>query len=173
MHDGKLTIIANPLLIKRLRPLLQTLPLGMAAAVEEARNFYGSLLTDMTDADWQGLINELASPQKERKAKATARNIEFVYKNGERKVMGGNQAIEYAVSEVGIDKCMTINVLHKGERLVVRQRDMRYETYYKPLAGGRWLNVKGSVADKVKTLRVLTSLLRLPFTVSLTNDLPE
>lgn len=173
IKDGKLAIIANPLLVKRLKPYLAILPIGMESAVAEAKGFYGNLLPLMEDSDWERLIDDLAMPKKERKAKATARNVEFQMKDGTKRVMNGNQAMEYVADLIGYDRCLSLNVLHKGEKIVTRQRDMRYESYYKPVEDGLWLNLKGSVADKVKTLRMLASFCRLPFTVSLTNNLPD
>lgn len=173
VKDGKLAIIANPLLIKKLSKFLPLLPIGLDEAVSIAKNFYGVLLPNMTDSDWQKLILDLAAPKKARKEKATARNVKFDFKDGSCKVMGGNKAFEFALSEIGIEKCMSLNVFHKGEKIVTRQRDMRYETYYKPIREGLWLNLKGSVSDKVKTLRVLSSMLHMPWQASLTNELPE
>lgn len=170
LRDGKLSIIANPLLIKRLRPLLGMLPMSMPEAVSVAGEFYGDLLPDMTGADWEALISELAAPLKPRSSKSTARFIEFRMADGSRKVLGGNDAFFYLVETAGVEALMRTTVTHKGDKVVTRNVDYHYENYYKPLPDGLWLNVKGSVTDKMKTLRVLASLLKLPYTVSLTNE---
>lgn len=173
VRDGKLSIIANPLLIKKLTPYIKIKNVDMQGAIETARSFYGSLLEDMTDKDWESLIEEIASPKKQRKAKATARNVEIIGEDGQKSILGGNKAMEHIVREVGPQKFLSMNVQHKGDRIVTRTPDPRYPTYYVKLDDGLWLNVKGSVAEKVKTLRLLTMLLHLPYTVTLTNELPE
>lgn len=172
VHDGKLGIIANPLLIKRLKPYLTGLPGSMDQAVATARDFYGDLLPEMREDDWKALISDLAAPLKPRSAKSTARYIEFRFADGSRKVMGGNEAFFYLVETAGADVLMRSTVTHKGDKIVTRTVDYRYESSYKPLPGGLWLNVKGSVSDKMKTLRVLAALLHLPYSVSLTNETP-
>lgn len=170
IKDGKLQIIANPLLIKILLPFRKDWPETADASVNRTKAFYGDLLPDMTDDDWKTLIEELLKPKSIRKAKATARNIEFKFPDGHKIVMGGNQAMEKAANDVGFAKLLTMNVLHKGDKIVTRHFDPRYENSYKNLGDGMWLNNKGTVNEKVKTIRVLTALCHLPYTVSLTNE---
>ena len=173
IKDGKLTIIANPLLIKKLIPFRQTWPLEADEAVNVAKDFYRSMLPEMTDEDWKLKIEELLQPKTRSKAKATARYVKIVFPDSSEKIMSGTDAMEFVITDIGIRKAMSLNVMHMKENLVVRQINKRYPANYKSLEDGLWLNIKGRTEDKVKTLRLLTSLLRLPYTISLTNLTPE
>lgn len=169
IQNGKLKIIANPLLIKRLLPFKKDWPKGRDQAISMAKIFYGPLLPATTDADWSELISDLLAPKKQYKAKATARNVEISYPDGRKVVVGGTQAMEIVVNDIGISKLSSFPVLHKGERILTRTPNPRLLSSYKQLDGGYWLNQRGTVGDKVKTLRMLTSHFRLPYTVLLTN----
>lgn len=173
VNKGKLMIIANPLLIKKLLPFRDSWSLESDEALRIVKKFYGNLLPDMTDLDWKLRIEELLCPKKIRKAKATARNVEFTFKDASKKIMSGNQAMEFVIRDTGVNRFLTLNVKHKGDKIVTRSVDSRYETYYKQLEDGLWLNLKGSVAEKVKTMRLLTSLLKLPYSIMLTNETPD
>ncbi len=173
IKDGKLSIIANPLLIKKLLPYRQNWPLGCNEAVRVAKDFYHSLLPEMTDEDWKLKIEELLQPKKRSKAKATARNVLFSFPDASEKVLSGSDAMEFVINEIGIKRAMSLNVTHLKEKLVLREINKRYPSSYKALDNGLWLNMKGNTEDKVKTLRLLASLLRLPYVISITNKTPE
>lgn len=172
LKNGKLMIIANPLLIKQLLPYRHNWPASKDEAINEAKKFYHSLLPKMNEEDWSQRIEELLQPKKTRKAKATARNVAFMFNDGSKRIMTGWDAMEFVVKDIGIQKCLTLNVSHKGDRLVIRMNQPNHTSSYKSLGNGLWLNTKGNTSDKVRTLRLVASVLRLPYQILLTNELP-
>lgn len=171
IRDGKLHIIANPLLISRLQPLLAKEE-DLMKAVEICRNFYAGLLPEMTDNDWIRLIKNLSNPQKRSSDPASCRYIAIVDSEGQRYIMSGNEAFEFLLEKTGPTALTRCNVLHAHEKIVVGAVPPRKKSSFRHIGNGLYLNLQGSAALKAKTLMVVTSALRLGWQIKLTNEMP-
>lgn len=172
LRDNKLTIIANPLLIKRVRPMMTAPEPRVAEAVAECRSFYGHLLSAMTDSDWEALLDDIWTTKRRRRTRAVARNVEVQYDDGTRMVLSGTAAMEMFADMIGHEELVRRNLKHIGAPLVLRNGLATPPSGFKALDNGYLVNSRGNASDKVRTLRMLCSVYQLDVVVQLTNDLP-
>lgn len=169
LKNGRLNIIANPRLIRKLYPLMQGPNPDHIEASAVAQSFYFGMFDDMTLQQWALLVKNIW--KKERFSRT--RNIRLTEQDGSSRIFSGPDAMMYVAGKVGFDNLASCNVMHQRDKIIVRNVPGAYSSYYKPLNDGRFINLKGNTNMKAKTIKVLSSFFRLGLTVEVCEDAPD
>lgn len=166
-RNGKLSILAHPVLIRRLRLLRDSA--SEEELVDECRRFY-PFAESMQDADWQNLLNSTFTMRKRHSNSTTLRNIAITLPDVGRKVYEGNKCFEIVARLIGFQTLLKCNIKHKGHRLLTRTVPASYKASFKDVGDGLFLNVAGTSTDKYKTLRILDSMYRIGINPEISNE---
>lgn len=167
--DGKLRLLANPKLIKRLKANgAWQFPVGNHA-VQLCEEFYSGSSLHMLPCDWEKLIEEHVMPRKKMKKRADI-SFEIKSKDGEVRIFNSTQAMEHIVRISGFDRVAQCNLKLNGQPIIVKRVPKGKEATFKDLGDGYFLNNMGVPMDKFKLMRVLISIFRLPLEVNLSKE---
>lgn len=169
--DGKLRVLANPVLIRQIRALFKEDPEALDDAVALCRDFYACLDLDMTDREWLDLL-DLLTVKGAKSDKTLVRSIEITFPDGTVKVLNGSDAVQEVADLIGIDRLKTCIVKHMSRTMITRTVPPKFGNYFRELPNGLFLNVMGTNVDKFKTLNILNSHYRLRLVIRLTNEKP-
>lgn len=148
-ENGNLTKIANPILIERLRPYLDTEYRELAAAYNEIENFYGQRFEKMEFSSWRKLLNaidwsrtysvndrlkEPSLSETQRKKKSI---LKVVYPDG-RVIQHPVAADTFSqiIDENYPELIAEIGIVHASVPLVSKTLDSKYSDYQKSISDG-------------------------------------
>lgn len=166
--NGKLTKIANPILIDKLRPHLDSEYVNPVCAYSEVEDFYGDRYSTMDMGEWMRLFKAidwnnpyvLLSLTKENKhterAKSKTEILRVEYPDG--RVVQYQKAIDTFVEVIENnypDLIHELNILHANVNLVTKERSQRYASAQREIADG-WL-----VFTNINTRRKRDDLIKI------------
>lgn len=180
--NGNLTKIANPALIERLRPYLDTEYRELAAAYNEIETFYGPRFEHMEMSAWRKLLNDidwnnpylaknpeisrtLQEPQRKKK------NILKVEFPDGRVIQHPVAADTFAqiIDEHYPELIAEIGIVHAGVPLVSKDLDSKYADYQKPISDGWYVFTNIRTDRKQADLQKISDELGLDLKVSVIN----
>jgi hypothetical protein len=149
--DGKLTKIANPALIDKLRPHLDSEYVSPVSAYSEVEDFYGERYSNMDMGEWMKLFKAIdwtspyvktytkavSTTTEKKKSKAEILRVE--YPDG--KVVQYPKAIDTFIEVVENnypDLIHELNILHANVNLVTKEPSEQYSFAQREIADG-WL----------------------------------
>jgi len=166
--DGKLTQIANPVLIDKLRPYLNTEYISPVRAYNEVEDFYGTRYSKMDMSEWMKLFkaidwdnpyislhsNTLKSTVEKAKSKTEILRVE--YPNG--KIIQYPKAIDTFIEIIENnypDLIHELNIFHANVNLVTKVRSEQYASAQREISDG-WL-----VFTNINTRRKRDDLIKI------------
>lgn len=166
--SGKLTKIANPTLIDKLRPHLDSEYVNPVCAYSEVEDFYGDRYSTMDMGEWMRLFKAIdwnnpyisLSPIKENKpterTKSKTEILRVEYPDG--RVVQYLKAIDTFVEVIENnypDLIHELNILHANVNLVTKERSEQYASAQREIADG-WL-----VFTNINTRRKREDLIKI------------
>ncbi|MCM1378400.1 MAG: hypothetical protein NC097_08020 [Clostridium sp.] len=171
-EEGKLRLLANPILIRRLKKRgVFSLPVS-EEAIEICDNFYADSLLSMSSEDWKKLFEDVLTP-KNKTSKRGSISYEIREAGGEPRICNSSQVMEIIISLAGKEKIACCNLRQNGQPIIVRRIPYGKDSSFKDLGDGYFLNIMGSAMDKFKVMKVLISLFRLPLEISLSQKIAK
>lgn len=166
--NGKLTRIANPELIDRLRPYLNTEYVNPVSAYNVIGDFYGDRYPQMNMSEWMKLFKSInwdnpyvslrsnTSKPVAEKAKSKTEILRVEYPDG--KVVQYPKAIDTFIEVIENnypDLIHELNILHANVNLVTKERSEQYASAQRLIADG-WL-----VFTNINTRRKREDLIKI------------
>ena len=166
--NGKLTRIANPALLDKLRPHLDSEYVNPVCAYSEVEDFYGDRYSTMDMGEWMRLFKAIdwnnpyvsLSPTKESKpterTKSKTEILRVEYPDG--RVVQYQKAIDTFVEVIENnypDLIHELNILHANVNLVTKERSQQYASAQREIADG-WL-----VFTNINTRKKREDLIRI------------
>lgn len=162
--NGKLTKIANPTLIDKLRPFLDTEYLSPIRAYNEIEDFYGDRYSMMSMDEWMKLFKSInwdnpydtSSPAEPEKTKSKTEILRVEYPDG--KIIQHPKSVDTFISVIENnypDLIHEMNILHANVNLVTKERSEQYSSSQREIADG-WL-----VFTNITTRRKRDDLLKI------------
>ena len=166
--NGKLTRIANPTLLDKLRPHLDSEYVNPVCAYSEVEDFYGERYSTMDMGEWMKLFKAIdwnnpyvsLSPSKGNKpterTKSKTEILRVEYPDG--RVVQYPKAIDTFVEVIENnypDLIHELNILHASVNLVTKERSLQYASAQREIAGG-WL-----VFTNINTRRKREDLIKI------------
>ena len=167
-ENGKLIRIANPTLIDKLRPHLDSEYVNPVCAYSEVEDFYGERYSTMDMGEWMKLFKAIdwnnpyvsLSPSKENKptekTKSKTEILRVEYPDG--RVVQYPKAIDTFVEVIENnypDLIHELNILHASVNLVTKERSLQYASAQRKITGG-WL-----VFTNINTRRKRDDLIKI------------
>ena len=167
-ENGKLTRIANPALLDKLRPHLDSEYVNPVCAYSEVEDFYGDRFSTMDMGEWMRLFKAidwnnpyvLLSPTKENKpterTKSKTEILRVEYPDG--RVVQYQKAVDTFVEVIENnypDLIHELNILHANVNLVTKERSQQYASAQREIADG-WL-----VFTNINTRRKREDLIKI------------
>lgn len=183
---GKLTRIANPELINRLRPYLDTSLKKPISAYNTIGDFYGERYSDtMSFKDWQKLLdaidwsNPYVHDAPDSKSQACSDNrdsnrrkkthiLRVEFPDGEviqEKIV--SDTLVKAIKKIDPGIVEMVKISHCGVDLVSKTLDSKYGTYQKDAGDGWFVMTNTSTEDKCADLQKISDVWDLGLRVSL------
>ena len=165
---GKLTQIANPVLIDKLRPFLDTEYASPVRAYNEIEDFYGDRYSKMDMGDWMKLFKAInwenthtpssstSTHYESYKTKNKTEILRVEYPDG--RIIQHPKAIDTFVEVIENnypDLIHELNILHANVNLVTKKRSKQYASVQKQIIDG-WL-----VFTNINTRRKREDLLKI------------
>lgn len=166
--NGKLTRIANPALLDKLRPHLDSEYVNPVCAYSEVEDFYGDRYSTMDMGEWMRLFKAIdwnnpyvsLSPTKENKpterTKSKTEILRVEYPDG--RVVQYQKAVDTFVEVIENnypDLIHELNILHANVNLVTKERSHQYASAQREIADG-WL-----VFTNINTRRKREDLIKI------------
>lgn len=166
--NGKLTRIANPALLNKLRPHLDSEYVNPVCAYSEIEDFYGERYSTMDMGEWMRLFKAIdwnnpyvsLSPTKEKKnterTKSKTEILRVEYPDG--RVVQYQKAVDTFVEVIENnypDLIHELNILHANVNLVTKERSQQYASAQREIADG-WL-----VFTNINTRRKKEDLIKI------------
>ena len=166
--NGKLTRIANPALLNKLRPHLDSEYVNPVCAYNEIEDFYGERYSTMDMGEWMRLFKAIdwnnpyvsLSPTKEKKnterTKSKTEILRVEYPDG--RVVQYQKAVDTFVEVIENnypDLIHELNILHANVNLVTKERSQQYASAQREIADG-WL-----VFTNINTRRKKEDLIKI------------
>lgn len=166
--NGKLTKIANPALLDKLRPHLDSEYVNPVCAYSEVEDFYGDRYSTMDMGEWMRLFKAIdwnnpyvsLSPTKENKpterTKSKTEILRVEYPDG--RVVQYQKAVDTFVEVIENnypDLIHELNILHANVNLVTKERSHQYASAQREIADG-WL-----VFTNINTRRKRDDLIKI------------
>ena len=167
-ENGKLTRIANPALLDKLRPHLDSEYVNPVCAYSEVEDFYGDRFSTMDMGEWMRLFKAIdwnnpyvsLSPTKENKpterTKSKTEILRVEYPDG--RVVQYQKAVDTFVEVIENnypDLIHELNILHANVNLVTKERSQQYASAQREIADG-WL-----VFTNINTRRKREDLIKI------------
>ena len=166
--NGKLTRIANPALLDKLRPHLDSEYVNPVCAYSEVEDFYGDRYSTMDMGEWMRLFKAIdwnnpyvsLSPTEENKpterTKSKTEILRVEYPDG--RVVQYQKAVDTFVEVIENnypDLIHELNILHANVNLVTKERSHQYASAQREIADG-WL-----VFTNINTRRKREDLIKI------------
>ncbi|MGM9789906.1 MAG: hypothetical protein ACI3Y9_06325 [Candidatus Cryptobacteroides sp.] len=180
--NGKLTRIANPELIDKLQPYLNTEYKKTAAALNTIESYYGNRYPQMEFSDWGKLLNDIdwSDPYVHDESVSTLTEGYDSPKRSKRYTLrvefpDGRVIQENVVSdtyirvikEIDPELVELVGLSHAGVGVVSKTLDSKYAKYQKPIGGGWYVMTNSSTSTKSIDLQTISDELELDWKVSL------
>lgn len=170
--DGKLRMLANPGLIRKLKDAgMLKFPVSQRT-VEICNAYYeGCQQLNMSSDDWSRIIEDVTKPKKKKGSRGDI-SYELKFADGEKMICNSFHAMEIVVSMAGIEKVAQCNLRLNGKPILTRRIPKNKENgyTYQKLKEGCFLNNMGTSMDRFKVMRILISMYRLPLEISLSKE---
>ncbi len=179
-ENGCLTKIANPDLINKLRPCLDTEYRELAAAFNIIQSFYGNRFSGMQLHQWSKLMNDInwknpyvhgglkekhGRDQKFPKKKAV---LKVEYPDG-RTLCCDSSSDTYVqiIKENYPDLINELGIKHAGVNIVSKELDKKYKGYQRLIDGGWYVMLNSNTEYKKKDLEQISKELDLGLKISI------
>lgn len=157
-EQGNLTRIANPELLEKLKPDLQTEYISLPSAYNTILEFYGDRFPNMQMKDWNNLFKNIdwdnpAGPSAQKAERAKRAKLWAQAPNGE--VFNDNQVAKTfvkAIESVGTELVRSFGIQYLGDNLVTDTINENYAISMKPVSGGYYVNTNSSTGRKYELL---------------------
>ena len=178
--NGKLTKIANPILIDKLRPYLDSEYVNPVCAYSEVEDFYGERYSTMDMSDWMKLFKAIdwnnpyvsLSTSKENKStektKSKTEILRVEYPDGQ--VVQYQKSIDTFVEVIENnypDLIHELNIMHANVNLVTKERSQQYSSAQREIEGGWLVFTNISTRKKREDLIKISDELELDLKVDL------
>ena len=162
--NGKLTKIANPELLEKLRPVLDREYPNAASAFNIVEDFYGARFKEMEFYEWGRLFKQIdwANPlpsdnptvgneTPSRKTKSVILRIELP--DG-RVIEHKNVSSSYceAIKAIGPEEVSILGICHAGVNIVSRELDAKYSDYQRDIGDGWYVMTNSPTQVKYQDL---------------------
>lgn len=178
-NSGKLTKIANPELIDKLRPILDVEYKSLPAALNTITAFYGDKFPNMQFSDWVKLLNAIdwedpyvkpvhKATSDTGKSKGKTVTLRVIYPNG--KVVQHPKATDtyvMVIEENCPDLINELGIIHAGVNIVQRELDSKYEGAQREISGGWYVFTNTNTPKKRLDLLQISDALDLGLQVDL------
>lgn len=177
--NGNLTKIANPALIERLRPYLDTEYRELAAAYNEIETFYGPRFEHMEMSAWRKLLNDIdwsnPYPAKNPEFSHTLQEHQRKKKNILKVEFPDGRIIQHPVAADTFAQVINehypeliaeIGIVHAGVPLVSKDLDSKYADYQKPISDGWYVFTNMRTDRKQADLQKISDELGLGLKIS-------
>ena len=181
-ENGKLTRIANPILIDKLKPVLDTEYRKLSSAYNIVAEFYGDRYRNIMELkDWNNLFNQIdwQSPYynpSEQPAKRAAKKKSYILKvttpNGEifeeRKV---SETLIKVIKYAGVDNVRDLNINVCSDNMIITEDHINplYKSSTKYLGDGLYVNTCSDTKTKAYIIEQISKELNLGLTVQFVN----
>ncbi len=177
--SGKLTKIANPELIDKLRPLLDVEYKSLPAALNTITAFYGNRFQNMQFSDWVKLLNAInwedpyvkpvhKTTTETAKSKSKTVTLRVIYPDG--RVVQHPKATDTYVMVIE-DNCPELinelGIIHAGVNIVQRELDSKYEGAQREISEGWYVFTNTNTPKKRLDLIQISDALDLGLQVDL------
>jgi len=166
-ENGKLTRIANPELLERLRPVLDREYPNAASAFNIVEDFYGSRFQDMEFFEWGKLFkqidwsNPIPSPHSAQKSETPPRKTKSVILRVELPdgtiLEHKNVSTTYceAIKYIGPEEVSILGICHAGVNIVSRELDSKYADYQRDIGDGWYVMTNSPTPVKYQDLTAI------------------
>jgi hypothetical protein len=172
--DSKLTRIANPSLIDKLRPYLDTEYKSTASAFNIVEDFYGNSFPSMQIKDWQKLFekidwsNPYYSPSlvAEPESKKKSHILRVTYPDGkiiQERVVA--KTLVEVIRNANPEQISSLNILLAGVNLVSKEVSEKYEKCQIPIQDGYYVMTLSDTPKKYQIIKMISDALHLNLTV--------
>lgn len=157
-EQGNLTRIANPELLERLKPDLQTEYISLPSVYNTILEFYGDRFPNMQMKDWNNLFKNIdwdnpAGHTTQKAERAKRAKLWIQTPTGE--VFNDNQVAKTfvkAIESVGTELVRSFGIQYLGDNLVTDTINENYAISMKPVSGGYYVNTNSSTGKKYELL---------------------
>ena len=171
--NGKLTRIANPLLIDKLKPVLDTEYRKTAAAYHIISEFYGDRFSTMELKDWGNLFNQinwkspyykLAEQKLDKVQKHKSHILKITTPDGtifcERKV---SETLVAVIKYAGVERVREMNINVCSNNMIVREEEInpRYAAATKYIDKDLYANTRCDTPTKAGIIKQISDTLQL------------
>lgn len=178
-EEGNLTRLANPELLKLLRPYLDTDYPSLPPAYNIISDFYGNRYPKMQLKDWGKLFNSIKwdscdkegflndySEKNSRKKKSHILRVEMPDGNV---IEDRNVSTTYCkfIEYVGAEEINILGILHAGVNIVSKELDSKYASYQREISGGWYVMTNSSTSLKYQDIQDIIREYNLNIKVSL------
>ena len=174
--QGKLTRIANPQLIDKLRPYLDTEYRAIPTALNIVEDFYQDRFSLMELKDWQKLLDNISwdapyyypSAVAESEGKRKTHILKVTFPNGaeimEKRV---SETLVKVVQYVGVENVRSLNIVVCGANMIVAKNEInpRYKTATKHIKSGLYANTCSDTPTKASIIQQISDKLNLGLNV--------
>lgn len=168
--ENKLTRIANPILIDRLRPYLDTEYKSTACAFNIIEDFYGNRFPSMQIKDWQKLLEKInwGSPYfthliaAEPEAKKKSHILRVTYPNGiiiQERVVA--RTLVEVIRNSDPEQITALNIYLAGVNLVTKELSEKYEKCQMPIQDGYYVMTLSDTPRKYQIIKTISDALNL------------
>lgn len=180
--NGKLTRIANPDLIDRLRPYLDTYYKKTAAALNTIEEFYGNRFPKMEFSDWGKLLNNIdwtapyvhskpsnsimSETDAPKRSKKHTLRVEFPSGKVIQSPIVSDTYVA-AIKEIDPELVELVGLSHAGVNIVSQTLDSKYAKYQKSIGEGWYVMTNSSTITKSIDLQTISDELDLGLKVEL------
>lgn len=185
--NGKLIRIANPELIDKLRPYLDTGYKKTAAAFNTIDSFYGDKFPQMEMSDWGRLLNDIDwsdpyihdesttgtisanqadTPDSSKRSKKYTLRVEFP----DGRILQDpivSETYATVIKEIDPELVELVGLSHAGVGIVSKTLDFKYAKYQKPIGDGWYVMTNSSTIAKSIDIQTISDELELDLKVSL------
>ena len=183
-ENGKLTRIANPELIEKLRPELDKEYANLATAFNIVEDFYGDRFSNMEFSDWGRLFKQInwsnpyapirthtSSDTQSRKTKSAI--LRVVTPTG-KVIEHSNITTTYCevIEEIGPEEVSILDIKHANVNIVSRTLDSKYAIYQRPIGDGWYVMTNSSTQTKYQDLIKICQEYNLDYEIEIVSLLP-
>lgn len=183
-ENGKLTKIANPELLEKLRPELDIEYANLATAFNIVEDFYGDRFANMEFADWGKLFKQInwSNPQAPIRTHTSNDNQGRKSKSAILKVeTPAGKVLDYSnvsttycevIKEIGPEEVSILEIKHAGVNIVSKELDSKYSQYQRPIGGGWYVMTNSSTQTKYQDLITICQEYGLDYKIQIVSLLP-
>jgi len=178
-ENGKLTRIANPELLEKLRPVLDREYPNVATACNIVEDYYGERFKDMEFFEWGKLFklidwsNPVPSSAPASASNSTAKRSKSVILRVE---LADGTIIEHknvsttyceAIKAIGPEEISILGICHAGVNIVSRELDAKYADYQRSIGDGWYVMTNSPTPVKYQDLQKIIEEYGIDMKVSL------